>query len=315
MGIRKFTPNDYRDIVDIHNTIYPSLASTEDAWIAHDRGRDPKYQTQRWVALEDERIVGYGLYSQHIFNYHPQKFDISIAVLPQYRRRGIGSALYDQIMAGLVPFGPQKLRADGYGNLLEGVRFLLKRGFKEVFRETPLHLDVMRFDPTPFSGLEAKLRAKGIEVRTLRDLEGDADRDRKVYDLYWETTQDVPREGEIAQMDFGEWVEWTLRDPLVPHDGYFIAVHGNAYIGICEFGINQGDTTLQAGLVGVNRAFRRQGIALAMHLRAISYARVNGYTRIKTSTAVSNVPMRSLYDRLDFLAQPDWIQLEKVYTK
>jgi GNAT superfamily N-acetyltransferase len=310
--IREFTPIDYHAIVGIHNTIYPNLAVTEEAWTNRDRQRDPKYKSQRWVALEDERVVGYGLYSQQIFNYHPHKFNIAISVLPQYRRRGIGSALYDQIMEGLLPFGPQKLRADGYGNLMEGVRFLLKRGFQEVFRETPLHLDVMTFDLTSYQGLEAKLRAKGIEIRTLRDLEGDTDRDRKVYDLFWEATQDVPHEGEIAKMDFAEWAEWTLQDPLVPHDGYIIAVHEDEYIGISEFGINQSDNTLQAGLVGVKKAFRKQGIALAMHLRAISYAKRNGYALIKTSTATGNVPMRSLYDQLGFIPQPDWIQLEKL---
>jgi mycothiol synthase len=313
--IREFTSVDYRAIADVHNTVYPNRALTEEVYIDHDRQRDPKYKHKRWVAQDDERVVGFGLYSQHILNYHPRKFHISIAVLPQYRQRGIGSALYDQIMEGLSPFRPQKLRADGYGNLMEGVRFLLKRGFKEVFRESPLHLDVMTFDCASYEGLEAKLRTQGIEITTLRDLEGDRGRDRKVYDLFWEATQDVPSEGEIAKMDYGEWAEWTLQDPLVPHDGYFIALHQGEYVGISEFGINQADNTLQAGLVGVKKGFRKQGIALAMQLRAISYAKRNGYALIKTSTAIDNVPMRSLYDQLGFIPQPDWIQLEKVYPR
>jgi RimJ/RimL family protein N-acetyltransferase len=31
-----------------------------------------------------------------------------------------------------------------------------------------------------------------------------------------------------------------------------------------------------------------------------------------TSTAVVNVAMRALYERLGFARQPDWIQMEKV---
>jgi hypothetical protein len=50
-----------------------------------------------------------------------------------------------------------------------------------------------------------------------------------------------------------------------------------------------------------------------MQLRAISYAKRNGYGLIKTSMAIDNVPMRSLYDQLGFIPQPDWIQLEKIY--
>jgi len=312
MRIRNFASSDYQSIVDIHNTVYPNRSMTVQAWVEADKQRKPKYKHHRWVALEDEHVVGFGYYSQTFFDYHPRKFTIAIEVLPDYRRRGIGSALYDRIMVGLRPFAPHKLRADGYGNLPEGVRFLQARGFEEVFRETPLHLDVMAFDPTPYSGLEEKLSAQGIEIKTLRDLDDDPNRDRKVFDLYWELTRDVPSEGEIAEMDFNDWVDWTLKNPLVPHDGYFIAVQGDEYIGISEFGKYRQSDALQAGLVGVKRAFRRRGIALAMQIRGIAYARKNGHPLIKTSSAVGNIPMQSLYERLGFARQPDWIQFEKV---
>jgi ribosomal protein S18 acetylase RimI-like enzyme len=312
MKIHAFTTHDFPAIVEIHNTIFPRAATTPEAWATADAQRHAKCQRRRWVASQDAEVVGFAGYSQHIFDYHPHKFYITVQVLPDYRRQGIGSALYDRLMAGLRPFDPLKLRADGYGNLPDGVRFLEQRGFAEVFRERPQHLDVMAFDPEPFSGLECKLRAQGIEIKTLRDLEGDPQRDRKVYDLYWEATADVPKETEIAQMDFEEWVDWTLRDPLVPHDGYFIAVHKEEYVGLSEFGKYRASDALQAGLVGVKRAYRHRGIALALQLRGIAYARANGHPLIKTSTSVSNRPMLHLYERLGFVPQPDWIQLEKV---
>jgi GNAT superfamily N-acetyltransferase len=187
-----------------------------------------------------------------------------------------------------------------------------QRGFVEVFRERPLHLEVMAFDPSPYKGLATKLHTQGIEIKTLRELEGDADRDQKVYDLFWQANQDVPKEREITRMAFGEWVGWTLNDPLVPHEGYIVAVHGDAYIGLSEFGTYREGDALQAGLVGVQRAYRRRGIALAMQIRAIAYAKAIGYPLIKTSTSVTNRPMLSLYTRLGFVPQPDWIQLEKV---
>jgi len=312
MRIREFRSNDYPSIVNIHNTIYPNNPTTVEAWTAGEKQRDPKCKTGQWVALQDRRVVGFGGYSQGIFDYHPQKFYIVVEVLPDYRWRGIGSALYDRIEAGLEPFDPIRLRADGYGNLLEGVRFLERRGFVEGFRERPLQLDVMAFDPQPYTGLEEKLCAQGVEIKTLRDLEGDPDRDRKVYTLYWEATEDVPKEQEITPMEFKEWVKWTMNDPLVPHDGYFIAIHGNAYVGISEFGLYRESDALQAGLVGVKRPYRGRGIALAMQIRGIAYARENGHPLIKTSTSVTNQPMLSLYTRLGFASQPDWIQLEKV---
>jgi RimJ/RimL family protein N-acetyltransferase len=81
---------------------------------------------------------------------------------------------------------------------------------------------------------------------------------------------------------------------------------------LAEFGTQPGSDALQGGLVGVRRAFRRQGIALAMHARAIAYAQARGYARIVTSTAAANAGMRAVYERLGFVRQADWIQMEKV---
>jgi GNAT superfamily N-acetyltransferase len=316
MKIREFTPDDYPAIVDVHNTIYLDRPTTVAAWRAIDQQRSPKYRHKRWVAEEGGQIVGTASYSQHLFNYHPQKFSIHVIVLPVYRRRGFGAALFDQIMVGLRPYDPQTLRADGYSNQLEGVRFLEERGFVEVFREYPLHLNVDGFDPAPYAGLEAKLRAQGIEIKTLTDLEADPERNRKVYELFWELTGEIPGEGTVVTpMPFDDWVNWTIKDPLVPHEGYFIAMHGDEYVGLSEFGKYPDQDGLQGGLVGVKRAYQRRGIALAMQVRGIAYARENGHPIIKTSTGTINKPMFSLYDRLGFVRQPDWIQFEKVIQK
>jgi RimJ/RimL family protein N-acetyltransferase len=170
----------------------------------------------------------------------------------------------------------------------------------------------MSFDPRPFAGLDTRLRTQGIEIQTLHTLRQDPDRDRKVYDLYWQVAEDVPREDDLNVMAFGEWAKWTLEDPSVPHEAYILAVSGDEYVGVAEFGERPGSDVLQGGLVGVRRAFRRRGVALAMHVRAIVYARAQGYSRIVTSTAVVNVGMRALYARLGFVREPDWIQMEKV---
>jgi len=311
--IRLCTADDYAAVAGIHNLIYPGRATNVKALAESDQRRETKYKHRRWVAVRGRHVVGYAAYSQQVYNYHPNKFHVDLAVLPEHRRRGIGAALYDRLVSALAPLKPQKLRADAYGNLPAGIQFLEQRGFREVFRETPMHLLVSSFDATPYTGLEEGLRVQGIEIRTLRDLEGDRDRDRQVYDLYWEVAEDVPREGELNVMPFGEWAKWTLRDPLVPHDGYYIAVCGDEYVGIAEFGTKPGSDVLQGGLVGVKRAFRRRGVALAMHVRALAYARAHGYARIVSSTAAVNVGMRSLYERLCFVRQPDWLQMEKVY--
>lgn len=52
-------------------------------------------------------------------------------------------------------------------------------------------------------------------------------------------------------------------------------------------------------------------IALALHLRANAYARVNGYRLIKSSTGAFHPPMQNLFTKLGYVHLYDWYQMEK----
>ena len=315
MNVRTFTPDDYPAIVSIHNSlniVWPEKPRTSEAWAEADRNRNPKCKHQRWVAVKNGEAIGFGSYGQSSFDYHPQRFYVNVEVHPEYQRQGIGAALYDQIMNGLQAFDPRVLRADAFTNLPQGFAFLQKRGFYEAFRETPVHLDVAGFDPGPYADLEAKLRAQGVVIKTLRELESDPDRDHKLYDLYWEVTEDLPKEEDgIEKQPFEEWVKWGLKDPTILHDAYFVALRGDDYIGLRELGKDPDNDILQGGLLGVRRVERKHGIGLAMQLRGIAYAREHGYPVLKTCTAIQNAPMQALFNKLGYARDPEWQQCQK----
>lgn len=315
MHIRDFTADDYPAIVNIDsslNIVWPERPRTPEAWAEADRNRNPKHKFQRWVAVIDGDVVGFGAYGQGGLDYHPQRFYVNVEVSPNYQRQGIGAALYDQIMAELQPFDPRVLRANAFTNLPQGFTFLQKRGFYEAFRETPVHLDIASFDPSPYAGLEAKLLDQGIVIKTLHDLETDPDRDRKVYELYWEATEDVPQEdARIERQDLDEWVKWGLNDPTILHDAYCVAVRGDDYIGLSEWGQEPDSDAVLGGLLGVRRAYRNRGVGLALQLHGIAYARAHGYPALKTCTAVHNFPMQALFDKLGFVRDPEWLQCQK----
>ena len=315
MNIRIFTADDYPAIVSIHNSlniVWPEAPRTPEGWAQADRNRNPKYEFQRWVAVTDRDVVGFGAYWQSSLHTHPPWFYVNVEVSPSHQRQGVGAALYDRVMAGLQPFDPRVLRADAFTNLPQGFRFLQKRGFYEAFRETPVHLDVATFDSGPYAGLEASLLGKGIVFKSLRELESDPDRDRKTYDLYWEITEDVPQEDtRIVKPDFNEWAKWGLNDPTILHDAYYIAVCGDEYVGLSELGKDPDNDVLQGGLLGVRRAYRKQGIGLALQLRGIAYGREHGHPVLKTCTAVHNVPMQALFNTLGFARDPEWQQCQK----
>jgi mycothiol synthase len=314
MNIRDFISEDYPAIVNIHNSLnilWPEMPRTPEGWAAVDQNRNPKSKCKRWVAVEDGHVVGFASYVQSPWSYPPASFHVNAEVHPDHQRRGIGSALYDQVLNEVQTFNPPALRADAFTNLPQGFVFLQNRGFYEAFRETPVHLDVQAFDPSPYAGLEPKLKAEGIVIKTLRELESDPDRDRKIYDLMCEVDQDMPHEGdEYREPAFDDWVGWGLNAPSVLQDACFIAKRGNEYIGMRDLS-SYSDDALLGGLLGVRREYRRHGVGLAMQLRGIAYAREHGYRLLKTCTAVQNLPMQALFNKLGYARDPEWQQCQK----
>ena len=315
MYIRDFSEKDYPAIVDIHNALlisWPERPRTPEGWAEAERRRNPKCKFHRWVAVKNEKVVGFGSYGQNIFEYHPHRFNIDIEVNPQFQHQGIGGALYERIFTALQVFNARILRADAFTNLPQGFKFLEKRGFSEVFRETPVRIDTNTFDPNRYNDLETKLLEKGILIKTLRELESDPDRDQKIYQLYWEAFKDVPQEGlDVEAQSFDTWVKWGLNDRTVLHDAYFIAVTGDRYVGLREMGRDPDNDVLLGGLLGVRQEFRRQGIGLAMQVRGIKYAKLQGYPLLKTCTAVQNKPMQAIFNKLGYTRDPEWQQCQK----
>jgi len=315
MNIRPFTKDDYPAVVNIHDSLniaWPESPRTPEGWALAENNRNPKCKFQRWVAVIEGDVVGHGSYGQNIYEYHPQRFNINIEVYPEYQQRGIGGALYEQVMAELQPFDPRILRANAFTNLPQGFQFLQQRGFYEAFRETPVQLDIEAFDPNPYADLETELLKKGLILNTLRELASDPNRNQKLFALYWDVEKDVPHEDfESEKPTFEEWKKWGVDDPVILLDGYTITTHGEDYVGLRELGKDPDSDTLMGGLLGVRREYRQQGIGLAMQLRGIVYAKELGCSVLKTCTAVQNCPMQALFNKLGYVRGSEWLQCQK----
>jgi len=313
MQIFPATSAHYQGIASTMNSIYPERHTTELDLAEQDRQRDPRFKYQRWVAIEQDQIVGTGAYNQSIWFDHPQKFLLGIGVQPEYQGRGIGSALYETIMHGLQSFDPLALRASATEDRPRSMRFLDKRGFQEVIRDVPSELDVQAFDLAPFTGLEDRFRGNGIVIRTLPELENDPGRNRKLYDLDWEMSLSVP--GDLAagmgRRGLEKYVEYAITGPSAIPEAFFVAVKGEEFIGLSHLlSIDKG-VSLYQGLTGVKPQYRRQGIGLAMKIRAIAYARATGHAIIKAENDAKNIPMLAMNERLGYVRKPDLITFEK----
>ncbi|MBN1678920.1 MAG: GNAT family N-acetyltransferase [Anaerolineae bacterium] len=311
MTIRDFTPDDYPIIADIQTAIHPDTPAVPEDYIEYDARRDPKCKHQRWVVEVDGQVVAAGQYDQFVWMYHPLKFFVWVRVLPTFQRRGIGSVLWDHMSAALEPFEPAVLISNSRSDIPDGMRFLEKRGFIETHRARMSNLDIAAADLTPYAGLEDRLAAEGIVIKTCRELANDPERDRKLYDLEWILDQDVPGSEDLTRTTFERWKNDILDSENFLPDAYFVALDGDEYIGMSNLWADRASDMLFTGLTGVKRDYRRRGIATAMKARAVAYGKANNNSIIRTFNEVNNQNMLSINERLGFVKQPDVIQYEK----
>ncbi len=313
--VRAFNPGDYTSVIEVLNTVHPDYPDTVEELRFYDEHRDPKCRFDRWLAIRGGSVVGVGQCGHAAGWFHPRKFWMDLSVHPDHQGRGVGSLLYRQILETILPLDPLVIRAGAREDKLHSIQFLLNRGFVEDVRSWESRLDVTAFDARPFADVEDKLRAENVEIKTLLDLEDDPERNRKLYELEWLLDQEIPQPEPPTRVSFEFFLEHTLQNPNLLPGAYLVAVKGNEYVGLSTLWSSLGNADLYTGLTGVRRDLRGRGIALALKLRAIAYARAHGHPIIRTWNESNNEAILAINERLGFVKQPAWIDFVKTFRR
>ena len=309
--VRPFVTSDYEAIVSIWNRVWPDFPSTVEEFRHRDQAREPKIKWGRFLAEHDGLLIGVGRYGQKSGMYHPDKFEIDINVLPDYTGRGIGGALFRTIMSDLQMHQATSIRCQGREDLIPGITFLKNRGFVEEMREWESRLQLDSFDPERFGDAKTRVAEQGIVIKSYAELANDPERARKLYELDWIIDQDIPAPDDHTKPTFKHFEKHVLQSPNFLPEGWFIAIDGDQFVGESALWKNMANAELNVGATGVLREYRRRGIALAMKLHAIEYAKAIGCPEMKTWNEQNNVGMLSINVALGFVRQPAWIGFVK----
>src|SRR2546428_2782834 len=146
-GIREFAPTDYEAWVAGDRACYPEYAYT----VAEMRHGDDTFDRSRFylhrlLADEGGRVVG-GLQLNHRpSRFHPDRYSFGLWVVPEARRRGHGTRLYDAALAALRERAALAATTGVKESMPDGVEFLRQRGWTEVRRDWESRLRVAGFE-------------------------------------------------------------------------------------------------------------------------------------------------------------------------
>jgi len=314
--ISEFKADDYGTLARVFGSIFPDYDRTVEEWKFDDESLDKtKYHFKRYTCTSPDtrEPVGFAQLQHVPWMYHPKKLWFDIFVDPKHQRKGIGSALYDRLSQDFKALGIIISWTGVKEDVPYPIEFAKKRGFHEKMRAWESRLNPATVNPAAFAKYVEKASQNGIHIVTLADeAKRDPDAYRKLHALVQKVSEDIPRPEQFTPVSFEQWSAFEMKSPNLVPEGYMIAKHGDNFAGMSTVWRDQKHPKwLYQGLTGVVREHRGKGIAIALKLKVVDYAKSHGYEKLKTWNDSTNAPMLGINVKLGFKREVGWITLEK----
>ena len=213
-------------------------------------------------------------------------------MVPELRRRGIGSTILAELSRRVQAFGQLDLQLE-VGESDDGSReFLERRGFAQVGAEKALELEL--------GGAELRAVEPPSGARIVSRVE-EPDVLEAMHTVAVEADEDIP--GSTETRTFEQWRAHEIDKPSRRPEFCFVAFAGREVVGYAGLQV-LGDEA-HHGLTAVRRDWRRRGVATALKCAQIAAAKEARIRRLLTESEERNEPMRRLNEKLGFVSSPE----------
>ncbi|HWQ16104.1 MAG TPA: GNAT family N-acetyltransferase [Roseiflexaceae bacterium] len=266
------------------------------------------HAVRRHVAECGGEVVGYAYSFPVTWELGTGRHWIMARVAHGHRRQGVGRALLERALADVRAAGGRAaltMARESHGWTASA---LARRGFHELLRSWEYTLDPRACDTAALRRYLARAEAAGITLTTLA-----AERERnpawlpQLFALHAALNAEIPIP-EHPNMT----PEWFAGFAQALPEAFFIARDGERYVG--ESFMHRAASnpaTLVQKTTGVLPAWRGRGVATALKLLTVDFARRAGYARISTWIESNNPSMLAVSERLGFVRGPGQIVFER----
>jgi GNAT superfamily N-acetyltransferase len=236
------------------------------------------------LAEERERVVANGVAAPSSL---ADGF-VAPRVLPEHRRRGIGSAVLDALLDHHRSVGRRSAAAHAESG--PSLEFASRHGFVEVDRQVEQVRPINRNESPPpvFPGVD------------FTSIEADPDLLRRAYPLAEQGYADLALAQGRVVVSLQEW----LRDEATLPGGSIVSLADREIVGYAGLiAWNDDDSRAENGLTVVDRSSRRRGLAAAMKRHQLAWAAGHGIREIVTWTQQGNEAMQRVNLRLGYVTR------------
>jgi GNAT superfamily N-acetyltransferase len=312
--IRLRTESDDSDIVSIVSETLPHLPPTtvEEYRCEVDRpDRAPDGVSKPFVAVDVGHIVGMCVLRELKLVDRPDTFSAEIVVAVAKRQRGVGTALYEHVMARAMERGATRV----YGRISEqnhdAFTFFEKRGFTRTGRAD--RMSRLKIASARLDGYEdavERVESSGLRITTLAEIgENHEPFLRALHRMSIDNWRDIPGSEELTDYPYDKWLR-DLRAPGMSPEQTWIVLQGERPIGIATVR-RRGHQSAYNHDTGVVREFRGRGIARALKRKTIEWASQNGIDYIYTANDTANERILSINIPLGYKEVPSQVEIVK----
>jgi GNAT superfamily N-acetyltransferase len=255
---------------------------------------------QAWTALSGGEVVGW---ANARLLWSLEANDVAggwVGVLPEHRRNGLGSRLYELAEEHAGSLGARRFTSFTLEASDDGRAFARRRGFVEGRQEQYWELDVAT------AALRNASVPPGAEVMRLREV---VDRKHDLFKLYDAAHSDMPGD-EPRTLEFDEWLPEALGGPSLDLDVSAVVLVDGRPAAFAWLNTDREGGCGANEMTGTHPDFRRRGLARLAKEQTIRWAAEAGLHTVFTSNDTTNADMLRLNEHLGY--RPTHVQLELV---